>query len=239
MSTHLASGGRPVAGRSCVRRSRVRIRRVRIPYATTAWALIVCTLCAVRGAAAPAQARDEIERDMQELRQYRLTIEKVRQMAAATLAFGQAQARSPEAQARRQRAQELAALEAKPAASQSSAERKRVEALLAAQEADEAADARAAEEPEPRTLSDMTRRIEREPELAKAIREAGLTTREYSIVALSFVQTMIAHGLKRAGTIAEMPKEIPPENIALIQAHEAELNDLFARLQAAEEATAR
>jgi multidrug efflux pump subunit AcrA (membrane-fusion protein) len=144
---------------------------------------------------AQTQDRAEIDRDVQELRAYKLTMPKVKQMAAATLAYAQAQARKSKLQA-------------------------------------QADAARAGDDVEPKTLNDMARRIEREPDLANAIRGAGLTTREYSMVTLSFFNAMFAHGMKKAGTIKELPADILPDNVAFIQSNEAELNQIFAQLQA-------
>jgi hypothetical protein len=176
--------------------------------------------------------RAEIDRDVQELRAYRLTMPKVKQMAEATLAYAQAQARDPRVQARRQREKELAALEAKAAARLTDADQKRLEELRAKLEAEDAAAARQGDDEEPKTLSEMARRIEREPDLANAIRTYGLTTREYSLLTLSFFNAMFAHGMKKTGTIKELPPDILPENIAFIQSNEAELNGIFAQLQA-------
>jgi hypothetical protein len=181
---------------------------------------------------AATQNRAEIDRDVQELRAYRLTMGKVRQMAAATLAYAQAQSRDPRVQAHRQREKELAALEAKSAARLTEADQKRLEELREKLEAEDADAARKGDDEEPKTLSDMERRIEREPDLANAIRSAGLTTREYSLLTLSFFNAMFAHGMKKAGTIKEVPPDILPENIAFIQSNEAELNQIFAQLQA-------
>ena len=181
---------------------------------------------------ATTQDRGEVDRDVQELRAYRLTMPKVRQMAAATLAYAQAQSRDPRAQARRQREKELTALEAKSAARLTEAEQKRLEELRAKLEAEDAEAARNGDDQEPKTLGDMARRIDREPDLANAIRSVGLTTREYSLLTLSFFNAMFAHGMKKAGTIKELPSDILPENIAFIQSNEAELNGIFAQLQA-------
>jgi hypothetical protein len=183
-------------------------------------------------AQAQAQGRAEIDRDVQELRAYRLTMAKVRQMAAATLAYAQAQSRDPRVQARRQREKELASLEAKSAARLTEADQKRLEELRAKLEAEDAEAARKGDDEEPKTLGDMARRIDREPDLVNAIRGAGLTTREYSLLTLSFFNAMFAHGMKKAGTIKELPPDILPENIAFIQSNEAELNQIFAQLQA-------
>jgi hypothetical protein len=179
-----------------------------------------------------SQDRAEIDRDVQELRAYRLTMPKVKQMAAATLAYAQAQSRDPRVQARRQREKELTALEAKSAARLTEAEQKRLEELRAKLEAEDAEAARNGDDQEPKTLGDMARRIDREPDLANAIRSVGLTTREYSLLTLSFFNAMFAHGMKKAGTIKELPADILPENLAFIQSNEAELNGIFAQLQA-------
>jgi hypothetical protein len=181
---------------------------------------------------AQTQDRAEIERDVQELRAYRLTMPKVKQMAAATLAYAQAQARDPRVLARRQREKDLDALEAKPAARLTDAEKKRVEELRGRFEIEAAEAARRGDDQEPKTLGDMARRIEREPDLANAIRGAGLDTREYSLLALSFFNAMFAHDMKKTGAIKELPADILPENIAFIQANEAELSAIFAQLQA-------
>lgn len=184
---------------------------------------------------ARTQDRAEIDRDVQELRAYQLTMPKVRQMAVATLAYAQAQSRNPQVQARRNREKELTALEAKSAARLTEAEQKRLEELRAKLEAEDADAARRGDDQEPKTLGDMARRIDREPDLANAIRSAGLTTREYSMLTLSFFNAMFAHGLKKAGTIKELPADILPENIAFIQSNEAELNQIFAQLQSYED----
>jgi hypothetical protein len=196
-------------------------------------AIVVAALPGVRVAVqAEAQDRAEIDRDVTELRAYRLTMPKVKQMVAATLAYAQAQARDPRVQARRQREKELSALEAKSAARLTEADQKRLEELRAKLEAEDAEAARNGDHQEPKTLSDMARRIEREPDLANAIRSAGLTTREYSLLTLSFFNAMFAHGMKKSGTIKELPADLLPENIAFIQSNEAELNAIFAQLQA-------
>lgn len=137
-------------------------------------------------------ASPEADRDAAELRQYRLTMPKIRQMAAATLAFAKE-------------------VEGDPA--------------LAAKIKNDT-------DTEPKTLSDMSRRIDREPRLAAAIKAAGLTSREYSTIALSYFQTMYVYSLKKSGALKDLPSDILPDNVALIQANEAELTRITQELQA-------
>jgi alpha-galactosidase/6-phospho-beta-glucosidase family protein len=192
----------------------------------------VVSLHAQAQARAQTQDRAEIDRDVQELRAYRLTMPKVKQIAAATLAYAQAQSRDPRVQARRNREKELTALEAKSEARLTEAEQRRREELRAKLDAEDAEAARRGDDEEPKTLGDMARRIDREPDLANAIRGTGLTTREYSMLTLSFFNAMFALNMKKTGAIKELPADILPENIAFIQSNEAELNQIFAQLQA-------
>jgi hypothetical protein len=136
--------------------------------------------------------QQEIDRDKAELRTYKLTMPKIRAMAAATLAFAKD-------------------VEADPA--------------LAKKMKD-------ANEPDAKTLSEFAARIDKEPRLAAAVKNAGLTSREYATLTLTYFPAMYAYGLKKAGSIAEVPPDILPENIALIAANEAELNRINQDLDA-------
>jgi hypothetical protein len=134
----------------------------------------------------------EIDQEKAELRQYRLTMPKIRQWAAATLAFAKDVEKDP---------------------------------ALAKKLNDDNA-------PEPKTLVDFAARIDKEPRLAAAIKSAGLTSREYATLTLCYYPAMFAYSAKKAGAIKELPKDILPDNIALIEANEAELTKLNHELEA-------
>jgi hypothetical protein len=78
------------------------------------------------------------------------------------------------------------------------------------------------------SLDDMVVKIDKEPVYAAAVREAGLSTREYVLVMMSMMQSSMA-----AGVIKMRPKDnadslaremkANPENVRFIQQHEAEL----------------
>jgi hypothetical protein len=132
----------------------------------------------------------EIDQEKAELRQYRLTMPKIRQWAAATLAFAKA-------------------LEADPALAKKIKE---------------------SNEPEPRTLMDFVGQIDRQPRLAAAIKSAGLSSRDYATVTLVYYPALLAFGAKKQGA-KELPKDILPDNVALIEANEAELMKLNQELE--------
>jgi cytochrome c-type biogenesis protein CcmH/NrfG len=138
------------------------------------------------------KASSEVDRDETELQQYRLTMPKIRQMAAATLAFAKEMEQDP-------------ALAAK---------------------------IKHSDDPEPKTLADFAARINKEPRLAAAITAAGLTPREYATLVLCYFPTMFAYALKKQGAIKELPKNILSENLALIEANEAELTRINKELEA-------
>jgi hypothetical protein len=152
--------------------------------------LIVTALVPTRGWAQTIAA--EVEQEKAELRQYRLTMPKIRQMAAATLAFAKE-------------------VETDPALQQK---------------------LKSNTEPEPRTLIDFVQRIDKEPKLSAAIKSAGLSSREYATVMLCYYPAMMAYGAKKSGAIKEVPKDILAENVALIEANEAELTRLNQELEA-------
>jgi hypothetical protein len=156
---------------------------------------LLCVVMAMALAPARLSAQTiaaEIDQEKAELRQYRLTMPKIRQMAAATLAFA-----------------------------------KDVEGDAALQQK-----LKSDTDPEPRTLVDLVKRIDKEPRLAAAVKTAGLTSREYATVMLCYYPAMMAFSAKKAGAITEIPKDILPDNVALIEANEAELMRLNQELEA-------
>lgn len=193
-------------------------------------ALALACLFAV-ASVAQAQTKAEMDRDVQELRQYRLSMPKIKQMAAATMAFAREMEKDPTARASKQLDREIEALETK--GSLTDPQQKQLEALRAKREAlDQAENDKDGDEADPRTLADMARRIEKAPALASAIKNAGLTSREYSLIALSFFQAMFMHMMQKGGTLKELPKEVSPENVQFVQQNEAELMRIFEELQA-------
>jgi hypothetical protein len=158
-------------------------------------ACLVCLSIPMVVRPAPLQAQTvaaEIDQEKAELRQYRLTMPKIRQMAAATLAFAKEIERDP---------------------------------ALARQIKENP-------DPEPRTLADLVAQIDRQPRLAAAIKDAGLTSREYATLTLCYYPAMFAYSAKKSGAIKELPKDILPENVALIEANEAELTRINHELEA-------
>lgn len=78
------------------------------------------------------------------------------------------------------------------------------------------------------TLDDMARKVESEPVMKAAVREAGLSPREFALIGMSFVQTSMAAGILKMrpndnqdSLIREMKAN--PANVKFLLDNEAEL----------------
>jgi hypothetical protein len=199
-------------------------------------AALVLTASAIPGRASIAQATSQVDRDAAELKSYRLTMPKIRQLAQAGEAMAKAMQADPRFQAQQALDREIKALEDKDELTE--AEEKRLEQLRARKEEEEAKDDARDSDRSTQTLDDMVKAIEREPAMAGAIRSAGLTPREYSLLSLSLFQAMMAHGLRQSLGAKELPKDVTDrmllENLKFVADNEAELAQVLERMKALE-----
>jgi hypothetical protein len=195
--------------------------------------LFVAALAAVVLTAAPAPATAQGgagQRDAAEVKAYRLTMDDIRKLAAASEAIGKAIAADPRYKEEQSVRQEIAALEKKDELSP--ADEKRLEELQGKLEKIEAKNS---DRKNPETLDEMAKQIESEPAMANAIKSAGMTPRQYSLVMLVTAQSMMAHGFQKASGNKELPKEIQgtvlAENVKLVADNEAEITRLMEKLK--------
>ncbi len=87
------------------------------------------------------------------------------------------------------------------------------------------------------TLGDMARNVESEPIMKAAVREAGLSPREFALIGMSFMQTSMAAGILKMrpndnqdSLIREMKAN--PANVKFLLDNEAELTRKHTALQA-------
>jgi hypothetical protein len=187
--------------------------------------------------ATAAYAQGVSQRDEAELKAYRLSMEKIRKFAAAGEAMVKAIEADPRFKATAALKKEIEALQNKDELT--AAEEKRLDDLRAKLEAEEAKNDGQENDNNAQSLDDMARRIEKIPALAAAIRSAGLTPREYSLLSLATMQAMMAHGFQKASGGKELPKEIAAtvlaDNIKFIADNEAEIMRIMERLKALED----
>jgi hypothetical protein len=161
--------------------------------------------------AARATQNAQIDADMREIQEYRLSMAKVQQMNDAYLAFFKSLQSDPKFLALQKAREELRALENKA---------NLTEAVVSPETSSDQ-----------QSLADMTRRIESQPRFAEAVKQAGLTPREFAKIQVSLMQAMFAHGFKKAGAVKELPKEVPAENVKFVEEHEAQLTAMAKQWQ--------
>ena len=171
--------------------------------------------------------QDTAEGDARELREYRLTMPKVRQMNEAYVAYFRSLQSDPHFQALQRAREELRTLEHKDELT--AADERRIEQLEG--QVEKAEDVGAFDASDQQSLSEMAAAIEKRAPLAAAVRSAGLTPREFAKIQLSLLQAMFAHGFMKSGAAQELPKEIPAENVAVVREHEAELKAMARQWQ--------
>ena len=169
------------------------------------------------------------EEDAAEIKSYRLTMDGIRKLAAAGEAMQKAIAEDPRFKAEQALKKEIEALEKKDELTD--AETKRLEELQGKLEEMESKNDK---DSNPETLDQMAKQIESEPAMAKAIRSAGLTPREYSLMSLVTFQAMMAHGMQNQYGSKELPKEfqgtVLEDNIKFVAQNEAEITRLLEKL---------
>lgn len=195
-------------------------------------AIAAIFLSAIPLAIAPAQ-RTAGERDAAEMKAYRLTMDGIRKMATAGEAMMKAIETDPRYKAEQALKQEIEALQKKDELT--AAEEKKLEDLRAKLDEQEEKDDPDSDDNNGQSLDDMARRIESVPEMAKAIRSAGITPREYSLISLVTFQAMMVHGFQKVAANKELPPELTAtvlaDNIKFVRDNEAEITRLLDRLK--------
>jgi hypothetical protein len=186
---------------------------------TTVWAV----MAAFVAVAPSAVAQTKPTADTQELAAYRLSMATVNKVAAANRAMVTELKKDPRFQEMAKLDAEIKALRKKEDTTE--AEDARLEKLEARKEelSDTMNDLSFANA---ETLTDMEAQIRKSPRLMAGLTAANLTPREYAKFMLSALQAGMVAGLKKQGVIKEVPKDIPAENVAFMEQHEAELKAL-------------
>ena len=166
--------------------------------------------------------------DTREIAQYRLTMEGVHKVAAATRAMAAEMKNDPRVLELKKLDEQIQALEAKE--ERTEAEEEELQKLNARQEELERG-VGAMLGGNPKSLSEMTAQIEKVPAMAKALRAAGMTPREYSTFMLALMQAAMVAGFQKSGMMKEIPKDVNTENVKFILDHEKELQALQKEMQ--------
>ena len=189
---------------------------------------------ALVAAPAGAQVPGANDPDAKELAAYTLTLPALDKALAATKNLVAAAKNDPRFQKQAALKAEIRKLEAREEPTE--ADTARMEKLRAELEAmDEAIFPSAGNQ----TLAQMDAAMQKEPLLAKAIADAGLTPREYAKFLFAYMASGAVASMLEQGVIKEMPKELAtsvnPANVTFFQTHKAQVEAFQKAMEAIEE----
>ncbi len=69
--------------------------------------------------------------------------------------------------------------------------------------------------------------LRQHPALARALRTAKITPREYTRFALALIGAHLAHGFVEAGVLRTGPAGVAADNVAFVDQHEAQIVDIL------------
>jgi hypothetical protein len=180
---------------------------------------------AVTASAAPQTA----DPDIKELAAYRLSMEGVNKVAAATRATVAEIKKDPRYQEAVKLDAEIQTLEKKP--ERTAAEEQRLEEIKKKKE-EVAASVVGISMEDAQTLGQLESKIRKSPPMMAGLKAASLSPREYATCMLSMLQSAIAVGMKKAGMLKDLPPGVSAENVKFVEDHEAELKALQKEFQA-------
>ena len=181
-------------------------------------------------------AQTQIDADTKEILSYRLTLDGLKQFAAATRHMVEAAKSDPRYREMTTLQAELKALEDKDELTE--ADEARSEKLRTQIEALEDSMPNAGiNASDTKSLSDMEAAIGKEPLMKNALNAAGMSARDYAKFTIAFFQAAMVHGMQKSGLVKEIPKDLQAtlnmENIKFVEANQAAINALMAEFQAA------
>lgn len=165
--------------------------------------------------------------DMKELAAYTLTMDSLNKIDRVNRDLAAALEKDPKYGERIRIGKELAQLKAK--SETTPADDKRIEELEArADKLDEANDAK--DSSDAKTLSEMEQKINSIPPMAGALRQEGVSARDYAKFMLAMMQAGFAAAAQqmsaKSGKPMQLPEGINPANVKFVQEHEAELKKM-------------
>ena len=85
-----------------------------------------------------------------------------------------------------------------------------------------------------KNITEIVQRMGKYPQAVTAIRTAGLSPREYVVMSMSLMQSVMAVGLKKQGLLKEYPTDtINPQNLAFVEQNFERLRQLMEQANAA------
>jgi N-acetylglucosamine-6-phosphate deacetylase len=77
------------------------------------------------------------------------------------------------------------------------------------------------------TIAGSVATIEKYPSIAKAIKDAGLSPRDFVVMTYTLINSAAAVQMKKAGTIKEYPDSVLPENASFVDKNYQRIKQIF------------
>jgi hypothetical protein len=77
------------------------------------------------------------------------------------------------------------------------------------------------------TIAGSVATIEKYPPIAKAIKDAALSPRDFVVMTYTLINSAAAVQMKKAGTIKEYPDSVLPENVAFVDKNYERIKKIF------------
>jgi N-acetylglucosamine-6-phosphate deacetylase len=77
------------------------------------------------------------------------------------------------------------------------------------------------------TIAGSVATIEKYPQIAKAIKDAGLSPHDFVVMTYTLINSAAAVQMKKAGTIKEYPDSVLPENAAFVDKNYERIKKIF------------
>ena len=81
------------------------------------------------------------------------------------------------------------------------------------------------------TILGTVRTIEKYPQIVLAIRNAGLTTREFAVMGMALVTSVMTVVMKKQGLIKEIPSTVSAENVTFVEQNYDKVEGLMKSMQ--------
>lgn len=177
---------------------------------------ITLTVLACIAPATLAQASSE-SADEKEIAAYRLTTGSLTKIKKAMRLAAEAEAKSPKMQVQIKLQSAVDSLRKKDELSE--AEQARLDKLEQQLAKAEEEDDFLADE----SLSQMAKKISEYKPIADALRQAGMTPREFAVWTMAYAEAAMAVGLKQAGMTKDIPKDVNLTNVKFVEDHMEEI----------------
>ena len=176
-----------------------------------------------------AQGQRPSDADLKEIAKYQLSMETVEKVKVATRAMIAEIKKDPKYQRLLKLEAEIDALEKKD--DRTEAEDAKLAALNEEKEKLESSSDGPLSLGQANSLTEMEANIRKSPPIANALQSAGMSPREYATFMMAMIQASMVAGFKKAGMMKELPKDVNPENVKFVEAHEAELKAMQAEFE--------